>query len=101
MGKSQVRSPSHSFSYSELREELLNAVSRDRKLIVFPKQIGYRAASVGCNLEIATKPAAITFPKHVEHIEGIVKVASRFNLHVQARSGGHSYGNYGKTFSGI
>jgi hypothetical protein len=104
MGKSLIRPPSSSSSsscssksnYNELREALLRAVSGIRRCVVFPEQSGYRAANVGCNLEVSIKPTAITFPQKLEHIQNIVKVASRFSLHVQARSGGHSYGNYGR-----
>jgi hypothetical protein len=98
MGKTLTRPSSSSSaisSYDALRHELLRAVSGDRKCLAFPEQITYRSASVGCNLDIAVKPTVITFPKRVEHVQEIVKVASLFNLHVQARSGGHSYGNYG------
>lgn len=90
MGKQQTTISAGSF----LRQALLNAVSGDRRLLTFPEQSFYRLAIVGCNLEIAIRPMAILFPKTVEHIQGIVGCAKEFGLHIQARSGGHSYGNY-------
>lgn len=47
------------------------------------------------NLDIEVTPAAVTYPQTVEHVSNIIKCAASNNLKVQARSGGHSYGNYG------
>jgi hypothetical protein len=51
------------------------------------------------NLNYNTVPAAITFPKSQEQVSGIVKCAHAADIAVQARSGGHSYANYGKAES--
>jgi FAD/FMN-containing dehydrogenase len=48
------------------------------------------------NLDIPITPAAVTFPKTKEQVSAIVKCAAAGGYKVQARSGGHSYGNYGK-----
>ncbi|KIW05866.1 uncharacterized protein PV09_03067 [Verruconis gallopava] len=104
MVKSLLRRPSstpHSASTSNcssrhsLRYDLLRAVGGERKCIAFPEQSSYRTSTVGCNLEISVKPAAIAFPRKVQHIQDLVTTSAKHGLNVQARSGGHSYGNYG------
>jgi FAD/FMN-containing dehydrogenase len=47
------------------------------------------------NLNFPVTPAAIAFPKTSDQIAAIVKCAAENGYKVQARSGGHSYGNYG------
>jgi FAD/FMN-containing dehydrogenase len=51
------------------------------------------------NLNYATTPAAYTFPKTPQQVSEVVKCAHTAKIAVQARSGGHSYANYGKTAS--
>jgi hypothetical protein len=48
------------------------------------------------NLNYLTIPAAIAFPKTQQQVSGVVKCAHTAGVAVQARSGGHSYANYGK-----
>lgn len=48
------------------------------------------------NLDYPITPAAVTYPKAAEQVAGVVKCAHAAGLAVQARSGGHSYANYGK-----
>lgn len=48
------------------------------------------------NLAYNTKPLAITYPENAEEVSGVVKCAAEADVFVQARSGGHSFGNYGK-----
>jgi len=43
-----------------------------------------------------TAPVAVTYPITAEHVQAIIKCANQFSMKVQARCGGHSYGNYGK-----
>jgi FAD/FMN-containing dehydrogenase len=47
------------------------------------------------NLDIQVSPIAVTYPSSNEEVAGIVKCAVENNAKVQARSGGHSYGNFG------
>jgi hypothetical protein len=47
------------------------------------------------NRDIPSVPAAVTYPKTAEQVANIVKCAVDSGLKVQARSGGHSYANYG------
>ncbi|KAK4152091.1 hypothetical protein C8A00DRAFT_44783 [Chaetomidium leptoderma] len=47
------------------------------------------------NLDITLTPAAVVRPETAEDISGVIKCAAANNVKVQAKSGGHSYGNYG------
>lgn len=48
------------------------------------------------NLDIPVHPLAVTYPESNDDVAAIVTCATKFGSKVQARSGGHSYGNYGK-----
>ena len=66
------------------------------QLVALPNKIGYMITDVKpYNLGIPVDPAAVTYPTVPEQVQAIVKCASTWNMKVQARSGGHSYGNYG------
>ncbi|KAF4439178.1 hypothetical protein F53441_12653 [Fusarium austroafricanum] len=47
------------------------------------------------NLEFPVTPAAVIRPENVIEVSETVKCAKEHGLKVQAKSGGHSYGNYG------
>jgi FAD/FMN-containing dehydrogenase len=47
------------------------------------------------NLDIEVTPVAVIRPTTAEDISAIVKCAVSNNVKVQAKSGGHSYGNFG------
>ncbi|KAL1860570.1 hypothetical protein VTK73DRAFT_7278 [Phialemonium thermophilum] len=47
------------------------------------------------NLALDIVPAAVTRPRTAEEVAGIVKCAAANHYKVQAKSGGHSYANYG------
>lgn len=47
------------------------------------------------NLDRPVTPIAVTFPENSEQVANIVQCAADTGYKVQARSGGHSYGNYG------
>ncbi|KAL2020035.1 hypothetical protein VTK56DRAFT_8938 [Thermocarpiscus australiensis] len=47
------------------------------------------------NLDIQISPAAVVRPQTAEDISGVIKCAAANDVKVQAKSGGHSYGNYG------
>jgi hypothetical protein len=51
------------------------------------------------NKDIPINPAAITYPSTSDQVAAIVKCAADNNLKVQARSGGHSYANYGMYYT--
>ncbi|KAJ5710986.1 FAD linked oxidase N-terminal [Penicillium malachiteum] len=64
--------------------------------VAFPDALLYQAVDVNrYNLNIPVTPAAVTFPTSSKQVASIVKCASDNGYPVQARSGGHSYGNYG------
>lgn len=48
------------------------------------------------NLRYDTDPAAIVYPINAKEVGAIVVCAANAKVPVQARSGGHSFGNYGK-----
>ena len=50
------------------------------------------------NLDVSVHPVAITYPSKVEEVAAIIKCAGT-DYKIQARSGGHSYANYGKIIS--
>jgi FAD/FMN-containing dehydrogenase len=81
---------------SSLRVCLLAAVAGDRSRVAFPSDPLYQITAVHpYNLDIPVQPAAVTFPKSSVEIEEIVRCATQGSHKVQARGGGHSYGNYG------
>jgi FAD/FMN-containing dehydrogenase len=47
------------------------------------------------NLRVPVVPLVVVTPRSTQLVSAAVKVAAEFNLKVQARSGGHSYANYG------
>lgn len=49
------------------------------------------------NLAYDTDPIAVTYPESAQEVSGVVKCAAAANVFVQARSGGHSFGNYGES----
>lgn len=66
------------------------------KLIAFPNKPLYQLTDVKpYNLDIDVSPVAVTYPQTDDHVAAIIKCASSNGAKVQARSGGHSYGNYG------
>jgi hypothetical protein len=82
---------------SSIRECLRNALDRKTSLVAFKGDLFYQFTAVKpYNLDIPITPAAVTFPKTKEQVSAIVKCAAAGGYKVQARSGGHSYGNYGK-----
>lgn len=79
------------------RDCLINAVGGEA-YIAFQDQLLYQATAVEpYNLNIPVTPAAVTYPQSVDEVAAVVKCASEYDYKVQARSGGHSFGNYGMT----
>jgi len=74
---------------------LLNALPSNS--VAFPAQRFFQWTDVrSCNLDLSITPTAITYPQTNEHVAAIIRCAREFEIKVQARSGGHSFGNYGK-----
>lgn len=77
---------------SNLQKCLTSSVSD----VAFEGDLLYQATAVKrYNLNIVVSPAAVTFPENVNEIAAVVKCASDDGLSVQAKSGGHSFGNHG------
>lgn len=78
------------------RDCLVNAVGGNQGLVAFQDQLLYQLTAVKTyNLNIPVTPAAVTVPESSEQIAAVVKCASDHDYKVQARSAGHSFGNYG------
>lgn len=75
---------------------LLNAVGGNPLLVAYPTiTLLYEAIDVQpYNLNIPVVPAAVTFPETAAQVSAIVQCAANGGYKVQAKSGGHSYGNY-------
>ena len=83
-------------SSASIRQGLTAALQGQDRLIAFPNHPFYQLKDAKpYNLDYPIVPAAVTYPKTPEQIAEIIRYASQANLKVQARSGGHSYGNYG------
>jgi hypothetical protein len=78
-----------------IQECLLSAVGSDASLVAFQGHLLYQTIDVKpYNLNFPVTPAAVTFPTSANQVAAIVKCAANGGYKVQARSGGHSYGNY-------
>ncbi|KAF2092526.1 FAD-binding domain-containing protein [Rhizodiscina lignyota] len=81
---------------SAVQQCLTSAVGGDTSLVAFQSNPLFQIIDVKpYNLDIPVNPAAVTYPKTPDHVSGIVRCAADAQLKVQAKSGGHSYGNYG------
>jgi FAD binding domain len=78
---------------------LLAALSANQSALVTPGSSDYNSSLTIYNLNLPIYPAAVTYPSSTEEVAAIVKCASEGNYKVQAKSGGHSYGNYGEILS--
>ena len=65
--------------------------------VAFPSNPLYQLQYVKpYNLDIPVTPAAVTRPTDAAQISSILQCATKYDVKVQPKSGGHSYGNYGK-----
>lgn len=65
-------------------------------LVATPSDLTYYISEVTTyNLAIAVHPIAVTFPNSTDHVVAAVKCAGQYGAKVQAKSGGHSYMNFG------
>ncbi|KAF4551896.1 FAD-binding domain-containing protein 21 [Elsinoe fawcettii] len=77
-----------------MRSCLLSAVGGDAN-VAFPSDLLYQMQDVHrYNLDIPVTPAAVTYPSTAEQVSAVVVCATKYGAKVQARSGGHGYGNY-------
>lgn len=78
-----------------LRSCLGNALTRSGS-VAFPSDLFYQVEVNPFNRNFPVTPAAITYPASSRQVAAVIKCAVDNDYSVQARSGGHSYGNYGK-----
>ncbi|KAK6438243.1 hypothetical protein LTR95_005552 [Oleoguttula sp. CCFEE 5521] len=85
-----------------VRSLIKNALGSDDTLYAFPDEPFYQFDHVKLyNLDIRTRPDAVTYPKTPEQVAAIVGAAAKAGLPVQAKSGGHSYCNFSSPDRGI
>jgi len=78
------------------RSCFMAAVGNNSNLATFRGDILYEfRAPPSFNLAYPVHPAVITYPETTAQVAEIVRCAVESNYHIQAYSGGHSYGNYG------
>lgn len=63
--------------------------------LVLPSSPDYQKNVTILNLNIPVQPAAITYPSTADEVAGVVRCAAQAGYKVQAKGGGHSYGNFG------
>jgi len=78
-------------------QSCLNSVCNGRAdCVAYPDTFLYQVNWVDrYNLAIPVQPVAVTRPQNAQDVSGFVKCAADNKVRVQAKSGGHSYGNYG------
>jgi hypothetical protein len=77
----------------------LNIVfANDLGAVTYPQHWSYHNAVRLHNTDapVRVQPAAVVRPTNAEQISAVLKCAVWEGVKVQARSGGHSYANYGK-----
>ncbi|KAJ7319269.1 hypothetical protein DFH08DRAFT_390041 [Mycena albidolilacea] len=81
---------------SPLQVCLNNVFASNTGGVSYPQDFLYQFSDVKpYNTAISVTPAAVTRPKTADDVAKIVQCAAASSVKVQARSGGHSYGNYG------
>lgn len=80
---------------------LTAAVGGNGDLVAFPSKVLYQIQDVKpYNMDIDVHPVAVTYPKTADQVSEVIKCATaQAGYTVQARGGGHSYANYGKSCS--
>ncbi|KAF8166622.1 hypothetical protein K438DRAFT_1857053 [Mycena galopus ATCC 62051] len=81
---------------SKLQRRLNKVFASSPGSVFYPQDAEYQSKYVKAyNQHIPITPAAVTRPTTTQEVSQIVKCAADTKVKVQARSGGHSYGNYG------
>ncbi|CAK3968157.1 FAD-binding domain-containing [Lecanosticta acicola] len=84
-------------SNSPFQQCVKKALSHDDSLYSFPQDILYQVQDVKIyNLDYPVIPAAVVYPKTTQQTSDVVVCAREAGIPIQARSGGHSYCNYGR-----
>lgn len=77
------------------RDTVVDCLNSKKLTVIKPSDTNYADYSSSYNLRLQFKPAAIVVAATNQHVSDAVLCASQYNLKVQPRSGGHSYGSYG------
>lgn len=84
------------FPSAATRSCLISAVGGVSRNVAWQGELLYQLANVKTyNLEFPVAPIAVTYPETSQQAAEVVRCAVEAGHAVQARSGGHSYGNYG------
>lgn len=73
----------------------LTAVGNNPDSIAFKGDLLFGSRSPVYNLNFPVTPVVLAYPQTTEQVSEIVRCAVSHGYRVQARSGGHSYANYG------
>lgn len=76
------------------RDTVVDCLTSKKLSIIKPSDTKYADYSSTYQLRLKYKPAAIVVAATNQHVSDAVLCASQYNLKVQPRSGGHSYGSY-------
>ncbi|KAJ5681821.1 uncharacterized protein N7477_001761 [Penicillium maclennaniae] len=74
---------------------LLAAVGHDSSMVTFRTDFSFKSHIPLYNLNTPVIPVALTYPTTTHQVADIISCAVDNGYKVQARSGGHSYANYG------
>lgn len=77
------------------RDSVVDCLTSKKLSVIKPSDTNYASYSSPYNLRLQFKPAVIVVAANNQHVSDAVLCASKYNLKVQPRSGGHSYGSYG------
>ncbi|KAH8898406.1 FAD-binding domain-containing protein [Thozetella sp. PMI_491] len=81
---------------SALETCLSNVCNGRSSCVSYPSDPFYQIAWVKpFNLDVSVTPAAVIRPQTAQDVSSIIKCANDNGVKVQAKSGGHSYANYG------
>ena len=99
-GSSLAGSVAESSSLTKQAARALRSAVRGR--VLFPSSPGYGAARLVYNLRYdGARPDAVVQPESTQDVAAVVRWASRFDVNVVARSGGHSYAGYSTVGNGV
>lgn len=74
-----------------------HALGGEKGLVAWPDDWFFQKNDVGrWNLDIKVEPAVVTSPKTADQVAAMIRCAASHQFKVQAKCGGHSYGNFGK-----
>jgi FAD/FMN-containing dehydrogenase len=79
---------------SNLKSCLKAAVGGDSSRVAFPDLFFDFLHVKRYNLYYNVKPAAVAYPLNATEVGALVKCGAQNNVKIQARSGGHSFGDY-------